>query len=209
MALPVFPAAAAAFLDGLNNDPYDPVANPKGLDDGGHIVLWPEGNEAISVLANYFNALGLALQTMAAQVAADADAAEQGSGTEATVAAIRSGLAAYYLSIRNVYGANVPVALTDAASIAWDMATGINFDITIAAANRAMASPTNKVAGKSGILRIYQDATGGRAITTWGSDYVWISGEPIWPTASGAWITVSYACLANGKVELSYAGASA
>lgn len=209
MALPVFPAAAAAFLDGLNNDPYDPVTNPKGLDNGGHIVIWPEGNEAISVLANYFSALGDALQAMATQVAADADAAEQGSGTEASAVEIRGGAGAHYTSIRRIYAANAPVALTDAASIAWDMAAGINFQVTLTAAGRTVANPSNKVPGKSGVLRVKQDATGGRSITTWGSDFVWIGGEPRWPTAPNARSLIAYFVGEDGKVELTFAGSSA
>ncbi len=209
MALPVFPAAAAAFLDGLNNDPYDPVTNPKGLDNGGHIVIWPEGNEAISILANYFSALGDALQAMATQVAADADAAEQGSGTEASAVEIRGGAGAHYTSIRRIYAANDPVALTDAASIAWDMAAGINFKVTLGAAGRTLANPSNQVAGKSGIVIFTQNGSGTGTITSYGANIVWIGGQPDWPTTPGAKVVVAYFVEANGTVLMSPSGASA
>ncbi len=209
MALPVFPVAAAAFLDGLNNDPYDPVTNPKGLDNGGHIVIWPEGNEAISILANYFSALGDALQAMATQVAADADAAEQGSGTEASAVEIRGGAGAHYTSIRRIYAANDPVALTDAASIAWDMAAGINFKVTLGAAGRTLANPSNQVAGKSGIVIFTQNGSGTGTITSYGANIVWIGGQPDWPTTPGAKVVVAYFVEANGTVLMSPSGASA
>ena len=209
MALPVFPADAAAFLDGLNNDPYDPVTNPKGLDNGGHIVIWPEGNEAISILANYFSALGDALQAMATQVAADADAAEQGSGTEASAVEIRGGAGAHYTSIRRIYAANDPVALTDAASIAWDMSAGINFKVTLGAAGRTLANPSNQVAGKSGIIIFTQNGSGTGTITSYGANIVWIGGQPDWPTTPGAKVVVAYFVEANGTVLMSPSGASA
>lgn len=134
----------------------------------------------------FVNLAGAFVDALAEQVAADAESAASGSGTEATVPNIRTGLTAMYLSIRNVYAANAPAVLTDAASVAWDMSAGINFDLIIGAAGRGLANPSNKVVGKSGVLRIYQDGTGGRTITTWGSDYVWIDGQPIWPTAPAA-----------------------
>lgn len=209
MAMPAYPIEAADFLSQLNSDPYDAGSNPYGLAAGGHRQLFPESQDALVLLAEFVRLAGVDIEALAAQVAADAESAASGSGTEATVANIRAGLAAMYLSIRNVYAANAPVALADAATIAWDMSTGINFDLTLAAAGRTLANPTNKVVGKSGILRVYQDATGGRTITSFGSDYVWIDGQPSWPVTPGAWIVVVYFCLANGKVELTFGGSSA
>lgn len=209
MALPVFPADEAAFLDGLNSEPFDPSTNPKGLDDGGHITLFPEAMTSIADLANYFAALGVALQTLADQTAEDAASAAAGSGTEATVPNVRAGLSAFYLSIRRVYEANAPVVLADAGNIAWDMSQGINFKLTLGAAGRALANPTNQVAGKSGLLIVSQDATGGRSITAYGNNLIWIGGEPGWPTTPNAKTVISYFVEANGTVLLSAGGSSA
>lgn len=56
------------------------------------------------------------------------------------------------------------VTLTDAATVAWDMATGIDFTVTLAG-NRTLGNPTNTVVGRRGRIRVVQDATGGRTLT--------------------------------------------
>ena len=56
-----------------------------------------------------------------------------------------------------------PVALTDAASVATNLALGNNFRLTIGG-NRTLANPTNVVAGQSGSIVITQDATGSRTL---------------------------------------------
>lgn len=208
-SLPTYPQTEADFMVGLNSDSYDADTNPKGFADGGHIPLFPETTAALAVLATYFHDLGDVLQAIAEQVETDAASAAAGSGTEATAAAIRSGVNANYMSVRRLYAANVPVVLADAATIAWDMSTGIDFEVTLGAAGRAMANPTNKVAGKNGVLRVKQDATGGRTITSWGTDFIWIGGEPTWPAAANARSLIAYIVGADGKVELSFAGSSA
>ncbi len=54
--------------------------------------------------------------------------------------------------------------LTDAASIAWNMSTEQNAQVTITA-NRVMDAPTNLKAGGKYALRVVQDGTGGRTLT--------------------------------------------
>ena len=208
MALPVYPADDAAFLAALNSNPYDPDTNQFGLDEGGHITLFPEAMSAIERIGDYFSALGAALQALANQTAADADSAAAGSGTEASAADIRAGLTAHYLSIRRAYAAGVFVPLIDAASIAWDMASGINFSVTLGAAGRAVANPSGAVEGKSGILAVKQDGTGGRSITAWGANFVWVGDQPIWPTTPNAETLISYIVRANGKIYLNFGGST-
>jgi hypothetical protein len=55
------------------------------------------------------------------------------------------------------------VSLSDAATIAWDLATGIDFTVTLAG-NRTLGNPTNATVGKRGRIRVVQDATGGRTL---------------------------------------------
>src|SRR5436190_8689749 len=50
--------------------------------------------------------------------------------------------------------------LADAATIAWDLSTGSNFQVTITS-NRTLGAFTNGTVGQEGILRIIQDSTGG------------------------------------------------
>ena len=46
------------------------------------------------------------------------------------------------------------------SSIPWDMSTGINFQVTLTT-NSTLLTPTNLVAGRSGVLKITQNGTGG------------------------------------------------
>lgn len=54
--------------------------------------------------------------------------------------------------------------LTDAATIAWDLATGSNFKVTLGA-SRTLGAFSNGVVGQRGTLQVIQDGTGGWAIT--------------------------------------------
>lgn len=77
------------------------------------------------------------------------------------------------------------VALTDAATIALDMATFINGSVTLAG-NRTLGAPTNTQAGRSGCIFITQDATGSRTLAY---NSVWqfnFGAPPILSTAANA-----------------------
>ena len=65
--------------------------------------------------------------------------------------------------------------LTDAASIAWNLASNQVATVTLAG-NRALANPTNKVNGNVYILVVKQDATGGRTLS-FGTDYKFAGGS--------------------------------
>ena len=76
-------------------------------------------------------------------------------------------------SFRNqVYGP--VVSLTDAASIAVDMATSNHFAVTLGG-NRTLQNPTNAVAGQVGHIYVYQDGTGSRTLS-FGDSYRFIKG---------------------------------
>jgi len=73
-------------------------------------------------------------------------------------------------------------ALTDAATIAWDVSSNQVCNVTIAA-NRTMGTPTNIKSGGIYSLTVIQDGTGGWTIS-WPGFFVWEGG--IAPTlASG------------------------
>lgn len=55
------------------------------------------------------------------------------------------------------------VALADGATITPDFNLGNNFEVTLAG-NRTLANPTNLAAGQSGVIKIAQDAIGGRTL---------------------------------------------
>lgn len=210
MAAPTFPTTKVEFVQALNGNAYNASTNPYGMASGGHRQNWPTAMNYMGDIATYTGDAVTYLDGLAEQVAEDAASAAAGSGTEASVANIRAAVdEAFYISMRRAVAAQVPVALTDAASIAWDMATGINFKVVLGAADRALANPTNQIAGKNGFINIHQDATGGRSITTWGSNFIWIGDEPYWPTAANARTKIAYFVTASGEVELAFAGNSA
>jgi len=62
--------------------------------------------------------------------------------------------------------------LTDGATITWDTSLGRVATLTLGAAGRTMAAPTNLKVGTY-ILRVYQDATGSRTITSWNAVFKW------------------------------------
>ena len=86
------------------------------------------------------------------------------SVTKATGAQFRTGTNdTNFLTSKTVFDASAPVALTDATTIAVDLATGQNFTVTLAG-NRTLGAPTNAKAGQSGVITITQDATGSRTL---------------------------------------------
>jgi hypothetical protein len=60
--------------------------------------------------------------------------------------------------------ASTPQTLTDATTIAWDPANGLNANVTLGG-NRTLSFTTTPTAGSYGTLVVTQDATGGRTIT--------------------------------------------
>lgn len=76
------------------------------------------------------------------------------------------------------------VTLTDAATIAWDLSTGSNFQVTLGG-NRVLGAFTNGTVGQKGTLRVYQDGTGGRTLDLTNAVYDF-SGGLIEPISTGA-----------------------
>lgn len=196
-----FPQTEADYVAGLTEADFL---------NGGHRTNFIDSLLATLAFITFGKLTADELVTLADQVATDAASAAAGSGTEASVADIRAGAAAQYLSIRNVLAANQPVALTRAATTQWDMAAGINFDLVLDGDVAAIANPTNQVAGKSGVLRILQDATGGRTIGAWAANYRWLGGViPELPATASKAVLISYLVWASGTVYLTYGGEEA
>lgn len=114
----------------------------------------------------------------------------------------------WYRSTVDVTGANTwsgpqrgaIVALTDGATVTPDFSLSNNFSWTIAG-SRILANPTNQVAGQSGVITITQDATGGRAITSYGTNWLFPAAlEPSLSTPANAKDLLYYYVAANGTI---------
>ena len=112
--------------------------------------------------------------------------AKLASAAIATASEYRSKTASRVVDIATAYAAAALVTLTDAATVAVDLNTGINFVLTATSgigATRAMGNPTNPTVGQSGVIVFIQDGTGSRALT-WGANFDFAGGTA--PTASTA-----------------------
>jgi hypothetical protein len=82
-------------------------------------------------------------------------------------------------------------ALTDASSIATNLALSNNFSVTLAG-NRTLANPTNIVAGQSGSFFITQDGTGSRTLA-YGTNFKFPGGTaPVLSSAAASVDRVDY-----------------
>lgn len=81
-----------------------------------------------------------------------------------------------------------PVTLTDAVTIAWDLDTGSNFEVTLGG-NRTLGAFTGGTNGQKGTLRVIQDGTGGRTLDLSNAVYDFsgngIAGTLIEPISAG------------------------
>ena len=88
-----------------------------------------------------------------------------------------------------------PVALTDAASVAVDLSLGNNFTLLCTSnvgSTRALANPTNAVAGQTGLITVTQASGGGNALT-FSSNYKFAGGSgsaPSLTTGTGSAVDV-------------------
>jgi hypothetical protein len=80
------------------------------------------------------------------------------------------------------------VALTDAATISWDVGQAENASITLGG-SRTMAAPTNLEDGGIYTLRVKQDGTGSRTIT-WNAVFKWAASTAPTLTATAAGLDI-------------------
>ncbi len=123
------------------------------------------------------------------------------TGNAATAANYRANSGGTYLTPAVVWSAMAEVTLTDAATIAWDLATGFDFVVTLAA-SRTLGFPTNLTVGKRGRLRVVQPAGGGCTLS-YQAGFVW-SGGTVGAVDTGAnrETYLDYDVVAAGKVRL-------
>lgn len=112
----------------------------------------------------------------------------------ANAATARGNLGAAALAVAQSFTAaqrGSVVALTDASSIATDMALGNNFSVTLGG-SRTLANPTNLTAGQHGSIVITQDGTGSRTLA-YGSYWKFANGTaPTLTTTASAVDVLAY-----------------
>lgn len=110
---------------------------------------------------------------------------------ETTAAQFQANTSGKALSTDKVWSAADTVALTDAATIAVDLSTGLNFSVTLGG-NRTLGNPTNTKNGQSGVIWITQDATGSRTLA-YSSSWKFASGlAPTLTTTANATDVLCY-----------------
>jgi len=91
-------------------------------------------------------------------------------------------------------------ALTDASSIATDLALSNNFAITLGG-NRTLANPSNITAGQSGSIFITQDGTGSRTLA-YGSYFKFVAGTaPVLSTTAAAIDRIDYVVKSSTAIQ--------
>lgn len=156
-----------------------------------------------ATLKTYFDTLyAAAVHTHTASQISDASANGRSLITAADYAAMRTSLslvlgstAEYRNNTSNrvlitdqVNASGAFYALTDGATINWDMANGWNASVTLGG-NRTLANPTNPIVGRSGAIKVTQDATGSRTLS-FGSN--WDAAGGTMPTLSTTANAVDY-----------------
>ena len=108
-----------------------------------------------------------------------------------------------FVTPKSVADAAALVALTDAATIAVDLATGTNFIVTLAG-NRTLGAPTNAKPGMSGTILIKQDATGSRTLA-YNTAWLPFGSTPALSTAANAVDLLTWIVEDSGKVRFTLA----
>lgn len=97
------------------------------------------------------------------------------------------------------------VSLTDAANVNIDFVNGINFNVTLAG-NRLLVINTvsSSIVGRSGYIKVIQDATGSRTMTFTDTKISTINGEnPILSTGANAVDFLSYTIANTTSIVMS------
>ena len=122
-------------------------------------------------------------------------------GSIAAAADFRSNAADYLLDTTGTWASAALVSLTDAAIIAVNLSAGFNFTVTLAG-NRTLGNPTNPKVGQTGIISVYQDATGGRTLAFQSSYKFGGATPPVISTDPNSLTVFSYIVLASSFIVM-------
>jgi len=139
----------------------------------------------------------------------DATTSATGVVERATVAEIWAGTATTVPTVADLQASLAEQTLTDGATVTVDFSAGINFKLDTIGGNRSLAaSNLTNVVGRSGYIRVKQDGTGSRTLSTTASPFVNVNGQDIvLSTAASAVDIVYYHIISTSLVLLSMARA--
>lgn len=184
-------------FDGTSGSAIKDGGQPPFLIGNGEIVDIDQGGTGEDTAAEAWEALKQAASEVlsgAVFQATDAEVYSSASGNNALMA-------------QDLDTAAAPVALTDAGTIAFDWAAGINRAVTLGG-NRTLGNPSNPKPGQWRRIQFTQDATGSRTIT-WDTQYVFPNGGNIvLSTAANAIDTVYIYCRSATVFEVHLGGLS-
>jgi len=106
----------------------------------------------------------------------------------ATGADIWAGSANRLVQPSSLAAGNVPVVLSDAAHVTFNLANGKNYSLVLTLPVTNLDNPSNVAPGRTGFVRISQDATGGRSLM-FGSAFKFPGGTPCVPTPAANAVT--------------------
>jgi len=154
-----------------------------------HPLLGIDENKALeTTLANANAAMTTAVNAVATTIVTFGNLnanGDVGTGADQVAAGNHTHTSLYVPLTASIYTSATAATLTDAASIAWNLATGGFATVTLAG-TRALANPTNMVAGGRYTLIVKQDGTGSRSLT-YGTAYKFAGGTaPTLSTAASA-----------------------
>lgn len=120
--------------------------------------------------------------------------------SEASDANVRAASTTGYVSARRINTASADVALTDAATVAVDWATGIEFTLTVTASSK-IGNPTNGIPGTFRTIIVQGNSTTDRTITF---DTQFLGDIPtITDCDSGTWYALYLHCITSSHFAVS------
>jgi hypothetical protein len=119
-----------------------------------------------------------------------------------TAAQYRANTTGKHLTTDQAWAAGAVVTLTDAATVAVDMSTFLNAQVTLGG-NRTLGQPSSTKVGQSGFIRIIQDGTGSRTLA-YHADWKFAGGvDPTLTTTAAASDVLFYTVMATNFIAAS------
>jgi hypothetical protein len=99
------------------------------------------------------------------------------------------------------WAAAAAILVTAGTTFTPDLSAAIDFQMTLQSATCTLSNPTNPKVGQKGLIYLLQDATGSRAVSSWGTAYKFPGGtKPTLSTGANAVDVIAYTVLSSTQV---------